>query len=390
MLHDYFGNYGGAYVPESLVQPLKDIAQAFNAAIQDKEFTQQLHDLLIHYAGRSTPLTFAQNLSQHIGRKIYLKREDLLHGGAHKTNNTLGQCLLAKYMGKTRIIAETGAGQHGVATAMCGALLGLPVEIYMGELDIERQASNVKRMQLFGAKVHSVKTGSRTLKDAINEALRDWITYIENTFYVFGTAAGPHPFPSMVRYFQRIIGDEARYQMLQQTEHLPEAVFACVGGGSNAIGIFTAFLEDEAVALLGAEAAGQGLNSDQHAATLNCGSPGVFHGMLSYFLQNEEGQIANTHSISAGLDYPGIGPEHAMLKDTGRVTYLGVTDDEALDAYQLLAQQEGIIGALESCHALALAIREAKNFPSYARLLINLSGRGDKDLETFFQYRGEA
>ncbi len=385
MLNDYYGEYGGAFVPESLVAPLKEIEQAFITAQADTTFNQKLDDLLMHYAGRPTPLTFAENLSKQIGRKLYLKREDLLHGGAHKTNNTLGQALLAKHMGKTRLIAETGAGQHGVATAMTGALLGLPVEIYMGEKDVQRQASNVARMQLFGAKVHAVNTGTATLKDAINEALRDWITHVENTYYVFGTAAGPHPFPALVRHFQRIIGLEARAQMEKQAGGQPTAAFACVGGGSNAIGLFSAFLDNEHVALFGAEAAGKGLASKQHAATLNAGSSGVFHGMHSLFLQSDDGQITPTHSISAGLDYPGIGPEHAHLHRTGRVKYQGITDTDALDAYRLLAQQEGIIGALESCHALALALKCAADFPQEACLLVNLSGRGDKDLDTYLK-----
>jgi tryptophan synthase beta chain len=389
-LTTFYGRYGGAYVPESLVAPLQEIEHAFIKCSQDKTFQATLQALLKNYAGRPTPLTHAKNLSKQCGRNIFLKREDLLHGGAHKTNNTLGQCLLAKAMGKTRVIAETGAGQHGVATAMCGALLGLQVDVYMGRVDMERQLPNVQRMQLFGATVHGVDSGSATLKDAINDAMRDWITNVENTYYVFGTAAGPHPFPSLVKYFQTVIGIEARAQILEQTGALPELVVACVGGGSNAIGIFSAFLEDAEVQLLGAEAAGDGIETPYHAATLEKGSAGVFHGMHSLFLQNGDGQITETHSISAGLDYPGVGPEHAHLQESHRAVYLGVTDQEALDCFGLLAKTEGILGAFESCHALAAALREAKRFPENTSILVNLSGRGDKDLATYLEKRGVA
>ena len=382
MLNKYYGAYGDQFVPESLLVPLQEIAEAFEQACADQQFQTDLSELLTHYAGRATPLTHAKNLSQLFKRQIYLKREDLLHGGAHKTNNTLGQCLLAKRMGKKRIIAETGAGQHGVATALAGALLNLDVEIYMGRTDMERQAPNVSRMQLFGAKVHAVDSGSATLKDAINEALRDWITYVEDTYYVFGTAAGPYPFPALVRYFQKIIGEEARQQMLAQTGKLPDAVVACVGGGSNAIGMFAGFLDDPDVALYGAEAAGDGLNTQRHAATILKGSPGVFHGMHSLFLQDSNGQIQQTHSISAGLDYPGVGPEHAALYDSQRVNYHGITDQQALAAFQLIAAREGILAALESSHAIALAQEISPNLASNASILINLSGRGDKDLST--------
>ena len=381
-----FGEFGGMFVPETLVAPLHEVEVAFLDAQQDEKFLAEFHDLLKNYAGRPTPLYLARNLSEVAGRRIYLKREDLLHGGAHKTNNTLGQGLLARRLGKKRIIAETGAGQHGVATAMIGAMLGIPVEIYMGAVDVERQQPNVQRMALFGAKLHVVSSGSATLKDAINEAMRDWITYAEETYYLFGTAAGPHPFPAMVRYFQSVIGDEAREQILQAEECLPHAVFACVGGGSNAIGIFSAFIDDAEVKLFGAEAAGHGLHTEEHSASLQKGSAGVFHGMHSLFLQNSDGQICDAHSVAAGLDYPGVGPEHAHLQQTGRATYLGVTDDEAVQAYHLLAEKESILGALESCHAVALAMREAGSFAEDSILVVNLSGRGDKDLDTILQY----
>ena len=418
-----YGEYGGMYVPETLVAPLHEIEAGFLDAQKDESFMAEFHGLLKNYAGRPTPLYLAQNLSQRCGRRIYLKREDLLHGGAHKTNNTVGQGLLARRLGKNRIIAETGAGQHGVATAMIGALLSIPVEIYMGAVDVERQQQNVQRMELFGATLHIVSGGSATLKDAINDAMRDWITHAEDTYYLFGTAAGPHPFPAMVRFFQSVIGTEAREQMLQAEERLPDAVFACVGGGSNAIGIFSAFLDDERVQLFGAEAAGHGLSAGvsepgpsgsgpsadhrdrgssflvrglkataqqkhvrssagSHAASLQMGTRGVFHGMHSLFLQNADGQIDDTHSIAAGLDYPGVGPEHVFLQETGRASYLGVTDEEAVRAYRLLARSEAMLGALESCHALALALREVGRFSKDAILLVNLSGRGDKDLET--------
>lgn len=386
----YFGQYGGAFVPETLVLPLQEIEQAFLACQKDQAFAEALQDLLKNFAGRPTALTYAERLSKLLKRQIYLKREDLLHGGAHKTNNTLGQGLLAKYMGKTRLIAETGAGQHGVATSMVGALLGLPVTIYMGAVDVARQALNVERMKLFGATVVPVTSGSQTLKDAINDAMRDWLHDSENTFYIFGTAAGPHPFPSMVRYFQEIIGREARAQILERAGQLPDAIYACVGGGSNAIGFFNAFLEDAAVNIFAAEAAGHGIETEFHAATLNKGAPGIFHGMHSYFLQNKDGQITETHSISAGLDYPGIGPQHVHLQATGRVQYLPIADVEAVQAFEYLAQMEGILPALESSHAVALALKQIKEFPENSLHLINISGRGDKDLNTYLEYKKNA
>jgi len=380
----YFGDYGSMFVPESLVNILAEIEAGFKKAKQDKSFQKELADLLQNYAGRATPLTYAANLSKQFKREIYLKREDLLHGGAHKTNNCLGQGLLAKYLGKNRIIAETGAGQHGVATAMIGALLGIPVEVYMGAVDIERQKPNVQRMELFGAKVHAVTCGSATLKDAVTEALRDWITRPDDTFYCLGSVVGPYPFPSIVRYFQEVIGREARQQIIDQTDSLPDAVFACVGGGSNAIGIFSGFLADKDVQLFGAEAAGKGVDTNEHAATIHAGEAGIFHGMKSLFLQDSDGQIIEPYSISAGLDYPGIGPEHAALHASGRAKYLPVTDSEALAAFKLLSEKEGIVPAFESSHAIALALREAKNFKDGASLVINLSGRGDKDLDSYF------
>lgn len=387
---DYYGAYGGCYVPEPLILPLQEVEFAFQKAMQDTAFLAALKNLLTDYAGRPTPLSHAKNLSTVAGCHFYLKREDLLHGGAHKTNNTLGQGLLAKYMGKKRIIAETGAGQHGVATAMVGALLKIPVEIYMGAVDVKRQAPNVERMKLFGAKVHAVTSGSATLKDAINDAMRDWVTNVDDTYYCFGTAAGPYPFPALVTEFQKIIGVEARAQMLSQVGALPDAVFACVGGGSNAIGIYTAFLNDESVKLYGAEAAGKGLQTTEHAATLEKGELGIFHGMYSKFLQTKEGQILETHSISAGLDYPGIGPQHVYLQETGRVCYEGVTDREAIHAFELIAKEEGILAALESCHALALALRRARSATQHSTYLINISGRGDKDLQHYLDNkRGE-
>jgi tryptophan synthase beta chain len=387
-LNRYFGEFGGMYSPESLVGVLAEIEQGFIDIQHNAQFQNELHTLLTEYAGRPTPITHAKNLSHRYGRNIYLKREDLLHGGAHKTNNCLGQGLLAKYLGKTRIIAETGAGQHGVATAMIGALFNIPVEIYMGKVDIERQASNVQRMLLFGAKVHSVTSGSQTLKDAVNEAMRDWITHPNDTYYLIGSALGPHPFPTLVRYFQQIIGQEAHQQLLAKLGRLPEAIFACVGGGSNAIGLFSAFLNDPTVKIYAAEAAGKGMNTTQHAATITAGQPGIFHGMHSLFLQDEQGQIKEPYSVSAGLDYPGIGPEHAYLAKTKRVTYLPITDEEALDAFELLSKKEGIIPAFESSHAIALALKLAPEFPKDSALLINLSGRGDKDLASYMSIRG--
>ncbi|MFZ9035012.1 MAG: tryptophan synthase subunit beta [Francisellaceae bacterium] len=387
-LSTYYGDYGGCFAPESLIPVLEEIERGVIEIQKDESFRLEFNDLLTNYAGRATPLTHAKNLSRQFGCELYLKREDLLHGGAHKTNNTIGQLLLAKYLGKKRIIAETGAGQHGVATAMVGARLGLDVEIYMGTKDVKRQASNVKRMELFGAKVHPVDSGSATLKDAINEAMRDWITHAEYTYYCFGTAAGPHPFPQLVRYFQEVIGREARAQIIQATGSLPDAVVACVGGGSNAIGIFSAFMADGEVALIGAEPAGLGLESGHHAATMNKGEKGVFHGMHSLFLQNADGQIMEPYSISAGLDYPGVGPEHVHLQEKKRAHYYAITDDEALDAFEWLSKAEGIIPAFESAHAVALALKLAKGELKGKKMVVNLSGRGDKDLDSYFSVRG--
>lgn len=376
---------GGMYVPEPLVAPLSEIAEAFARYRQDETFNAQLDDLLIRYAGRPTPLYLAKTLSDRLGRRVYLKREDLLHGGAHKTNNTVGQGLLAHTMGKTRLIAETGAGQHGVATAMAGALFGIPTEIYMGQVDVERQAMNVHRMKLLGAQVHPVRSGTATLKDAINEALRDWIGHADDTYYLFGTAAGPEPFPEIVGHFQAVIGIETRSQILDQEGRLPDAVVACVGGGSNALGIFSAFINDTSVALVGAEAGGDG---QRHGASLGRGSRGVFHGMRSYFLQDDDGQIAEAHSIAAGLDYPGVGPVHAELHESGRATYHAVNDDDALAAFETLAKAEGILPALESSHAVALVLGKSKQLaPDDGVIVINLSGRGDKDLHTVLEKR---
>lgn len=377
-----FGQYGGMYAPEILMPALEALEAAFLDAQDDLNFQQELARLLKNYAGRPTPLYRCTRFGAETGVTIYLKREDLLHGGAHKTNQVLAQGLLAQRLGKTRLIAETGAGQHGVATAMIGALLGLEAEIYMGAKDCERQAPNVQRMRLMGAKVIPVTSGSATLKDAVNEAMRDWSASFETTHYVLGTVAGPHPYPLMVRQFQRIIGKEARAQILEETGRLPDAVLACVGGGSNAIGIFTDFVPDEGVQLIGCEPAGHGLHTNAHGATLLKGRPGILHGSLTYVLQDEEGQIDHTHSISAGLDYPGVGPEHAHLMCSGRAQYVGVTDEEALDAFGELSAREGIIPALESSHALAHALKLARDAKEDTTLLVNLSGRGDKDLAT--------
>jgi tryptophan synthase beta chain len=370
-----FGRFGGCYVPEILVPALEQLEAAFLDARVDPQFAAELHDLLANYAGRPTPLTRCRNLPG----KIYLKREDLLHGGAHKTNQVLGQGLLAKRMGKTRLIAETGAGQHGVATAIVGALLGFETVIYMGAEDVERQKLNVFRMQLMGARVVPVECGGRTLKDAINEALRDWSASFETTHYLLGTAAGPHPFPTMVREFQRVIGTEARSQIEEQLGRLPDAVVACVGGGSNAIGLFADFIADEGVRLIGVEAAGKGLDGQEHGATLLRGSRGILHGAETYVLQDEEGQVVDTWSVSAGLDYPAVGPEHAHLKDSGRAQYVGCTDSDALAAFKALAESEGILCAFESAHAVAHALKLAEEEPGSA-ILVGLSGRGDKDV----------
>jgi len=369
-----FGRFGGCYVPEILVPALELLEAAFLDAQEDPAFWAELNGLLANYAGRPTPLTRCRNLPDN----IYLKREDLLHGGAHKTNQVLAQGLLAKRMGKTRLIAETGAGQHGVATAIVGALLGFDTVIYMGAEDVERQQLNVFRMRLMGAQVVQVESGGRTLKDAINEALRDWSATFADTHYLLGTAAGPHPFPTMVREFQRVIGREARAQMIEQLGQLPNAVIACVGGGSNAIGLFADFLDDE-VRLIGVEAAGKGLAGAEHGATLLRGTPGILHGSETYVLQDPDGQVTDTWSVSAGLDYPAVGPEHAHLKDSGRAEYVGATDAEALSAFRLLAQQEGILCAFESAHAVAHALKIAESEPGSA-ILVGLSGRGDKDV----------
>jgi tryptophan synthase beta chain len=377
-----FGEYGGQFVPEVLMHALEELEDAYLHYVEDNDFKKELDYYLKTYAGRPTPLYFCSRLSDMLGTQLYLKREDLVHGGAHKLNNTIGQALLAKRMGKRRIIAETGAGQHGLATAIAGALFGLKAEIYMGEEDIERQRLNVFRMKLLGAEVHPVGSGSRTLKDAINEALRDWVTNVQDTYYLLGSVVGPHPYPMIVRDFQRVIGRETKQQMLEAQGRLPNAVVACVGGGSNSIGAFYDFLDDDDVALYGVEAGGEGISSTKHAATLYAGTKGVLHGAYSYLLQDEDGQICTTHSIAPGLDYSGVGPEHAFLKDIGRVTYDIVTDDETLHALELLCQYEGILPALESAHALAYVERlvEAEEMGSNDIVVVCLSGRGDKDV----------
>jgi tryptophan synthase beta chain len=375
-----FGEFGGQFVPEVLIPPLKELEKAYNDLKDDEEFKRELDYYLRNYAGRPTPLYFAKNLTEKLGgAKIYLKREDLLHSGAHKINNTIGQALLAKKMGKTRLIAETGAGQHGVATAIAGALLGLKVDVYMGAEDVERQKMNVFRMKLLGAEVHPVESGSRTLKDAINEALRDWVATFEYTHYLIGSVVGPHPYPTIVRDFQSVIGKETKRQILEIEGTLPDVIVACVGGGSNAIGIFHPFINDK-VRLVGVEAAGKGIETGKHSASLCAGEKGILHGMLSYFLQDEDGQIATTHSIAAGLDYPGVGPEHAWLKESGRAEYVAVTDEQALKAFIELSKTEGILPALESAHALAYAMELAKDMSRDEIIVVNLSGRGDKDL----------
>ena len=384
----YFGEYGGRFVPESLIAALDELEQTYQAAKIDPTFIKELDELNRDYVGRPSIITEVPKFAKLVGDvSIFLKREDLNHTGSHKINNVIGQALLAKRMGKTRIIAETGAGQHGVASATAAALFGLECVVYMGEVDTKRQALNVARMQLLGAKVIPVTTGSKTLKDAINEALRDWVTNVSNTHYLLGTVAGPHPFPTMVRDFHSIIGKEAREQMLELTGSLPTVAAACVGGGSNAIGLFHAFLDDD-VKLWGFEAAGEGIETGKHAATLSMGRIGVLHGAKSYMLQDEDGQTVESHSISAGLDYPGVGPEHAWLKDLQRADYFGVTDDEAMQALKALAQTEGIIAAIETAHALAGVIKEGGKLPSGSSILINLSGRGDKDMETVGKYFG--
>ncbi|MEJ5251632.1 MAG: tryptophan synthase subunit beta [Armatimonadota bacterium] len=377
----HFGIFGGRFVPETLIPALDELEQEYRKAQQDPEFQREFHYYLRHYVGRPTPITYAERLSEHLGgARIYLKREDLCHTGAHKINNTLGQILLARRMGKHRIIAETGAGQHGVATATVCARFGFECEVYMGEEDVHRQALNVFRMRLLGAKVIPVTSGTRTLKDATSEAIRDWVTNVRTTHYIIGSVVGPHPYPMIVRDFQSVIGQESRQQMLEMTGKLPDVVLACVGGGSNAMGIFYPFLNDP-VRLIGVEAAGRGLDTGEHAATLATGRPGVLHGAASYLLQDEYGQVLPTHSISAGLDYPGVGPEHSYLKETGRAEYVTATDEEALQALQMLARMEGIIPALETAHAVAHAIKIAPDMPKDATILINLSGRGDKDVD---------
>ncbi|MEV5555970.1 tryptophan synthase subunit beta [Nonomuraea wenchangensis] len=386
-VHGKFGIFGGRFVPEALIPALDEVASVYEKAKNDQEFIREFDHLLRTYAGRPTTLTDVPRFSEQAGgARIVLKREDLTHTGAHKINNVLGQALLTKRLGKKRVIAETGAGQHGVATATAAALLGLECVIYMGAVDCERQALNVARMKLLGAQVVPVTNGSQTLKDAINEAFRDWVTNVDTTHYLFGTIAGPHPFPEMVRDFARIIGVEARRQIQELTGRLPDAVCAAVGGGSNAIGIFHAFLGDQDVRLHGYEAAGHGLDSGEHALTLTAGTVGVLHGSRTYVLQDDEGQTIESHSISAGLDYPGVGPEHAWLKDIGRATYHGVTDDQAMQAFSLLARTEGIIPAIESSHALAGALELGRELGPEATILVNLSGRGDKDMGTAMKY----
>jgi tryptophan synthase beta chain len=385
----YFGEFGGRFVPESLIAALDELDATYQAAKADPTFQLELAELHRTYTGRPSIITEAKRFAEHAGDvRIFLKREDLNHTGSHKINNVLGQALLTKRMGKSRIIAETGAGQHGVASATAAALFGLECVVYMGEVDTERQALNVARMQLLGATVVPVKTGSRTLKDAINEALRDWVANVDDTHYLLGTVAGPHPFPTMVRDFHSVIGIEARQQMLDEYGFLPTALAACVGGGSNAIGLFHAFLDDEDVELYGFEAAGDGMGTPRHAATLNYGRTGVLHGAKSYMLQDEDGQTLESHSISAGLDYPGVGPEHAWLKDLGRAKYWGISDAEAMDALRLLSRTEGIIPAIETAHAMAGALKLGKTLPAGSSILINLSGRGDKDMETAAKYFG--
>ena len=384
----HYGIYGGQYVAETLMTPLHELERAYADAKRDPAFAAEFKDILRHYVGRETPITFARRLSEHLGgARILLKREDLNHTGAHKVNNTVGQALLARRMGKRRLIAETGAGMHGVATATVAALFGLECEIYLGALDVERQAPNVERMKMLGAKVHAVEEGSATLKDAMNEAIRDWTANCDDTFYVIGTVAGPHPYPAMVRDFQSVIGREARRQCLKEYGRLPDQAIACVGGGSNAMGLFAGFMRDASVRLVGVEAGGRGLATGEHAASINGGRVGVLHGAKTYLLQTPSGQVIDTYSVSAGLDYPGVGPEHAYLADTKRAEYTVVDDAEAIAAFDALCRYEGIIPALESSHAVAEAIRRAPLLPQDAILLVNLSGRGDKDMHSVMEYR---
>ncbi len=379
----HFGDYGGVFVAETLMEPLAELRQAYERYLKDPVFLAELDEDLRQYVGRPSPLYFARRYSEHVGgARIYLKREDLNHTGAHKINNTVGQALLAKRLGKTRVIAETGAGQHGVATATVAARLGLECVVYMGVKDMQRQAINVYRMKLLGARVEPVNSGSRTLKDALNEAMRDWVTHVDNTFYIIGTVAGPHPYPAMVRDFQAVIGRETKQQFSAQVGGLPDALVACVGGGSNAIGLFYPFINDADVALIGVEAAGEGLRSGRHAAPLCAGRPGVLHGNRTYLMEDGDGQIIETHSISAGLDYPGVGPEHAWLKDSGRARYVAVSDAEAMAAFHGLSRIEGIMPALESSHAIAYADKLARELGPDASIVVNLSGRGDKDVHT--------
>ena len=386
----YFGPFGGQYVPETLVPALDELEEAYLASLGDPTFSDEMAPLLRDYVGRPSPLYFAPRITESLGgAKVYLKREDLNHTGAHKINNALGQVLLARRMGKRRIIAETGAGMHGVATATAAALFGLECVVYMGEEDVHRQAANVARMDLLGAKVVSVMSGTRTLKDAVNEAIRDWVTNVEDSFYVIGSVMGPHPYPLMVRDFQKIIGEEAKAQILEKEGRLPDQVVACVGGGSNAMGIFHAFVEHPEVALVGVEAAGRGVETGLHAATISAGKPGVLHGSYSYVLCDGDGQIQPAHSISAGLDYPGVGPEHSHLAETGRASYVSATDDEAVEAFRRTCRLEGIIPALESSHALAHVYRSAGSLPKDSIVLVNLSGRGDKDMDTILSLQSK-
>ncbi len=382
-----FGRYGGYYVPEVLIPVLEELEEAFYRFYRDPTFVTELEQLSKNYAGRPTPLYHAQRLSEHVGFQVYLKREDLLHGGAHKVNNTLGQGLLAKHMGKTKLVAETGAGQHGLATAMIGALLDMETKIFMGVTDVERQSVNVHKMKLCGAQVVPVEGGTGTLKDAINDALRYWTAHVTDTFYLFGSAAGPHPYPTIVKHFQSCISKEARQQCIEQIGRLPDMVVACVGGGSNAIGAFASFLDDTDVRLVGVEAGGEGVSTGKHAATLVAGKVGVLHGACSYLLQDEDGQVVETESISAGLDYPAVGPEHCLLKDTGRAQYVAADDAEVLDAFELLTKKEGILPALESSHALAYVISQKDKLPPETAVVVNLSGRGDKDVSIVEAHR---
>ena len=387
----HFGRFGGRFVPETLMAPLVELTKAYESAQRDGRFRAELAALLRDYAGRPTPLYFARHLSEHVGgARIYLKREDLCHTGAHKINNVLGQGLLAARMKKGRLIAETGAGQHGVATATAAALLGLECEVYMGAEDVERQALNVFRMRLLGAKVTPVETGSRTLKDAINEALRDWVTNVRTTYYLLGSALGPHPYPVMVRGFHAVIGKEARGQARKMIGRLPDVLIACVGGGSNAIGLFHPFIGDRRVRIIGVEAGGHGVASGQHGASLSAGRVGVLHGCMTYLLQSDDGQIATAHSISAGLDYPGVGPEHAYYKDSGRFEFVSITDEEALEGFRALARLEGIMPALESAHAVAYAVQLAKTLPRTKAIVVGLSGRGDKDVQVVAKALGRS